>query len=117
MSAAIPSGSDLIAAERQRQMSREGWTPEHDDIEHQAGELAAAAVAYALAPGSRQRMEPNGDPRIPDVWPWEVEWWKPKWTPRTARDGRIRELVIAGALIAAEIDRLLMAEEARRVRA
>ena len=102
-----PSGAiELIAAERQRQMEREGWTPEHDDVEHQSGELAAAACAYALAPGSRQRMEPNGDPRIPDVWPWEPEWWKPKWTPRTGREGRIRELVIAGALLAAEIDRL-----------
>jgi hypothetical protein len=51
-------------------------------------------------------MEPNGDPRLPDVWPWEPEWWKPKWTPQAGRDGRIRELVVAGALLAAEIDRL-----------
>ena len=103
---ASASGSDLIAAERQRQIDAEGWTPGHDAEEHQAGELAAAAVAYALGPGSRQRMKPNGDPRIPDLWPWDPEWWKPKWTPRTGRAGRIRELVIAGALIAAEIDRL-----------
>ena len=34
-------------------------------------------------------------------WPWNVVWWKP--TP----DDRIRELAKAGALIAAEIDRLI----------
>ena len=104
------NGVGLIAWERLRQQTAEGWTPEHDDIEHQAGELASAAVAYALAPGSAQRMEPNGDPRVPDAWPWDPEWWKPKWTPAASRDGRIRELVKAGALIAAEIDRLQRAE-------
>jgi hypothetical protein len=34
------------------------------------------------------------------AWPWDKGWWKP--TP----DNRIRELEKAGALIAAEIDRL-----------
>lgn len=34
------------------------------------------------------------------IWPWDKSWWKP--TP----DDRIRELIKAGALIAAEIDRL-----------
>lgn len=34
------------------------------------------------------------------MWPFSQEWWKP--TP----DDRIRELAKAGALIAAEIDRL-----------
>ena len=100
------TGAELIAAERQRQIEAEDWSPDHDDVEHQSGELAAAAAAYALGPGSHQRMEPNGDPRIPDVWPWEPEWWKPKWTPATGREGRIRELVVAGALLAAEVDRL-----------
>lgn len=100
------TGISLIAAERARQIAAEGWSEEHDDAEHQAGELAAAAAAYALAPGSKHRMEPNGDPRIPDVWPWEQGWWKPKWTSQTGKEGRLRELVVAGALLAAEIDRL-----------
>jgi hypothetical protein len=38
-------------------------------------------------------------------WPWDREWWKP--TP----NNRIRELAKAGALIAAEIDRLQRLEE------
>lgn len=83
------TGVELIAAERERQVSQEGWTPEHDD-EHKHGELRGAAACYALG-----RM-------IPEIWPWSSEWWKP--------GNRIRELAKAGALIAAEIDRLQRAK-------
>lgn len=88
------TGADLIAAERQRQMAKEGWTPAHDD-EHVSGELAWAAVCYA-APGS---VYSDGSDMV-DPWPWAKEWDK-----RDKHD-RQRRLVIAGALIAAEIDRL-----------
>lgn len=37
-------------------------------------------------------------------WPFEWSWWKPANPP--SLQGRIRELAKAGALIAAEIDRL-----------
>jgi len=36
---------------------------------------------------------------VMSLWPWGSEWWKPSKDP-------IRDLVKAGALIAAEIDRL-----------
>ena len=39
----------------------------------------------------------------PDDWPWSDKWWKPK--------DKIRDLVRAGALIAAEIDRLQRLKE------
>lgn len=85
---------DDIAAERQRQIDAEGWTPEHDD-EHTDGALAKAAACYA-AP----RM--HADPRIatPIGWPgdWDFKWWRPT--------DRRRDLVKAGALIVAEIERL-----------
>lgn len=42
------SGADLIANERQRQLDKEGWTPEHDD-KHTELELTRAAVAYCMA--------------------------------------------------------------------
>ena len=85
------TGIELIAAERERQIKEEGWTPEHD-AQHTGDELARAAVCYAL---------PDRIPdTIPLVWPWAEEWFKP--TP----GDRIRELTKAGALIAAEIDRL-----------
>jgi hypothetical protein len=41
-----PVAQDVLA-ERQRQISEEGWTPEHDD-QHDGGEMAAAAGTYAL---------------------------------------------------------------------
>ncbi|TIM14496.1 MAG: hypothetical protein E5Y67_12520 [Mesorhizobium sp.] len=118
-----------IAAERQRQIESEGWTPEHDD-KHEKGELAGAAACYALhdvnyvAPShypprrvyaavseardavSKTEMATTreairlaiGEPKAPTRWPWDASWWKP-----TARR---RDLVKAGALIAAEIERI-----------
>lgn len=92
------SGLRLIAAERNRQVEEEGWTPEHDDT-HDEGELASAAAVYALPMDEYT----NEDDRML-IWPWEYAWYKP--TP----DDRLGELVKAGALIAAEIDRLLRVE-------
>lgn len=83
------SGAELIAAERHRQVSAEGWTPEHDD-HHTSGELVDAAVAY-LAEGNPDSGRP--------WWPWDESYWKPS-------TDRVRNLAKAGALIAAEIDRL-----------
>lgn len=78
-----------VLAERRRQIEVEGWTPEHDDAEHLPDELALAAASYICAD--------EGD-APPAIWPWDRAWWKPS-TPR-------RNLVKAGALILAEIERL-----------
>lgn len=85
------SGIELITAERQRQITEEGWTAEHDD-EHRHAELLEAAHCYSHAARTGVLHPPNG-------WPWEPSWWKPT-------DDPIRNLTKAGALIAAEIDRL-----------
>lgn len=92
------NGTELIIAERQRQIAVEGWTPEHD-AEHVMGEMIGAAITYA-----GHALEIVSDHELPtadseEYWPWEKKWWKPSPDP-------IRNLVIAGALIAAEIDRL-----------
>ena len=42
-------------------------------------------------------------------WPWDEKFFKPDTT--YTYDGRIRELTKAGALICAEIDRLIRAKE------
>lgn len=84
-----------IAAERQRQIDAEGWTPEHDDT-HSNGEMAQAAGCY-VAHASWSRFEFNRDPWW-QLWPWDLSWWKPK-------DKR-RDLIRAAALIVAEIERL-----------
>ena len=94
---------ELIREERERQKNIEGWTPEHDD-KHKDNQLANAAATYAMDANCRDGImhlaydcEIDG---IPPTWPWDEEWWKP--TP----DDRIKELVKAGALIVAEIERL-----------
>lgn len=92
-------GLGLIADERERQICGEGWTPAHDDA-HSGGELAEAAACYASLASEQSRDEDNPctDRTPPNAWPWDAEWWKPK--------DRLRNLVRAGALIAAEIDRV-----------
>jgi len=45
-----------VQAERQRQVSEEGWTHQHDDG-HNAGELAAAAACYAYGEELEAKIE------------------------------------------------------------
>ena len=93
------TGVELIAQERQRQIDEERYSPQHDARYHHDGQLAKAAACYALPEGYRRLIFLTPRP-LPELWPWGEETWKP--TP----DDRLRELVKAGALIAAEIDRL-----------
>lgn len=92
-----PSGIEAIAAERERHFSK-GFSDAGDDRQT-AGELALAASCYALPPTQREHP-------LPMLWPWSGMVWRP------TKD-RIRELAKAGALIAAEIDRLNRAGGAR----
>lgn len=85
-------GLALIAAERRRQRIDEGWDDVHDDF-HDGEQLALAAAAYAIPMDCRDYTA-----GVPFPWPWDEKWWKP--------GDRIRELTKAGALVAAEIDRL-----------
>ena len=78
-----------VLAERQRQISTEGYTPEHDD-EHGAEEFGRAASVYANS-------------HVYDVigasymgWPWDEAWYK----PTTQR----RNFVKAAALLLAGIE-------------
>lgn len=88
----VTAAAAAVLAERKRQVAAEGWTPVHDD-EYEHGELADAAGCYAL---SSELFDCAGEP--PRPWPWPDEWWKPT--------NRRRDLVKAGALILAEIERL-----------
>jgi hypothetical protein len=106
----IPSGVDLIAAERRRQVEAEGWDERHDDC-HNDGSLAIVGAIYALPLRHLTQLMPDGRVEINlagMLWPkgWARHWYKP--TP----DDRVRELTKAGALIAAEIDRLQRAARA-----
>ncbi|HCD3048219.1 TPA: ead/Ea22-like family protein [Klebsiella variicola] len=91
-----------VLAERQRQVTTEGWSPKHDD-QYKNTELAFAASCYAFhAAAASWDLEDNGIPYdshpVPKQWPWEPSWWRPT-------DAR-RDLVKAGALILAEIERI-----------
>ena len=106
------TGIERIVDERARQIAKEGWTPEHDD-QHVKGELAVAGALYAT-PIPLLEMREREDPHrfvFLDPWPgWWAEEWDKRLKERSASattDERIRELEKAGALIAAEIDRLL----------
>jgi hypothetical protein len=112
-------GVTRIADERRRQMGAEGYGEEHDDC-HDQGELALAACAYAAPEPLYACGSERGYFRFYDPWPWGEEDDK---RPRTEDDElllnpketltstRIRLLEKAGALIAAEIDRLLRKQE------
>ncbi|MDE2106927.1 MAG: hypothetical protein KGL39_57465, partial [Patescibacteria group bacterium] len=92
----VPAGQLLIALERKRQIDQEGWDAGHDD-EQDEGQIARAAACYAAG----QPIYLQGASRYFEAWPWDVKWDKRK------QHTRLRQLVIAGALCAAEIDRLL----------
>lgn len=91
-----------IVLERMRQITVEGWTPEHDD-EHAEYEMAKAAGCYAWIAGQSDKLRLIFD-APPPTWPsnWDSDWWKPT--------DRRRDLVKAGALILAEIERIDRAE-------
>ncbi len=97
-------GVKMIAAERKRQVEYEGWIAKHDN-EHDREELATVAALYA----SPVKLYTRGDYRggIAFIDPWPLTWDR-RWDKRE-KHSRLRSLAIAGALCAAEIDRLLRA--------
>lgn len=102
-------GAMLIALERLRQVSLEGFTEEVDDA-YGRGELAEAAVCYADLAINQQLtgMTPaEAKENAARLWPWDRDGFNPK-------DDPIRNLVRAGALIAAEIDRLKRLKRAQK---
>ncbi|NBK32433.1 hypothetical protein [Pseudomonas aeruginosa] len=92
----VPQAWLDVQTERRRQITAEGWTPEHDD-EHSHGQMARASACYALA-GSSAPNDGTAALLVSLAWPWDQQWWKPS----TAR----RDLVKACALGLAEIERL-----------
>ena len=112
---------ELIAEERQRQIEEEGWTAEHDD-HHPDGELALAACCYA-APVQLYEAQHQFVNRIVffDPFPFEEKWDKRYQygecrsnpgnvlpDPKTYTDDEKLDLLAkSGALIAAEMDKIL----------
>lgn len=86
-----------VAAERERQIDKWEYDASHDDMATR-GQMACAAACYA-AFGLGLRVAQQAKQLL---WPWDAIYWKPK----THR----QNLVKAGALILAEIERLDRAE-------
>lgn len=129
------NGAELISNERNRQINRLGWSAEHDD-DHASGELAMAAACYA-APGRIYRCVFGKDKTtFIEPWPWAksddkrydygTDWITDDQLIHQSKTRgslpnpvtfsitqRIDLLVKAGALIAAEIDRLQRDENDR----
>lgn len=80
----------LISKERARQIAEKGYTPAHDD-EHDHGEIAQAASEFAA---------PYSLGLAPDSWAYHRE-----------KNTRLEQLTIAGALIVAEMERLMRLEQ------
>lgn len=81
-----PAAADVLA-ERHRQVTVKGWTPEHDDT-YIGCELAAAAISY---------IEPM---EAENYWP--ADWHDGSFRPSDYR----RNLVKAMALLLAELERV-----------
>ncbi|MEE8551443.1 MAG: hypothetical protein V3T08_09360 [Gemmatimonadota bacterium] len=92
------TGVELIAAERLRQVEEEGWDADHDSG-HDGAELAVAAAELALDGTGLWIGAWGGEDMCGSI---------AKFGCQGISPNRLRRLVIAGALIAAEIDRVVV---------
>lgn len=111
--AAMPTGIDLISAERDRQMNELGYELEHD-LEHADEELAFAAACYAapntiyLVKSEYSDLDSAPAGQLKWVMPWPVGWdGRPERPGDQTPEERLDELAKAGALVAAEMDRIM----------
>jgi len=98
-------GIELFSLELERVRAK-GRTVAHDR-QYVLGELAFAGASYAQVEGAQAKVvtqsgkEPNVEIMGPlKIWPWAQQHWKPS-------NSRLRNIVRAGALLAAEADRLI----------
>ena len=106
------TGIELIRIERQRQIESENYTSNHDDALHD-GALAIAGACYVFdIVSSYKTLDKNWSDRYWEVrksyFPFDDRYFKPTW------EDPIKQLTKAGALIAAEIDRLQRAKSRQK---
>ena len=92
----IKSGTTRIAEERTKQITKHGYTAEHDNA-YKSHQLLFAAIAYLKAAIYDKSV---GE----DDWPFDKKYFK-------AGTDFVGDLATAGAFIAAEIDRLNLDEQ------
>lgn len=101
-------GTKLIEQYREEQISKHNWSVQHDIDVNKDGQLVQAAMAY-LANVVTVEVDSASGPVAVDsrtLWPnnWSKRWLK-------LSDNKVKNLSKAGALIAAEIDRLLQTSD------
>ena len=84
----MKKGSELISEEREEQIVKHNWNLQNDE-DYKQGELIKAAL-FCI------------DQQIFEL-PWQ---WTTKFREKIVNKTKIEQLTVAGALIAAEIDRL-----------
>lgn len=84
------SGIELIGQERKEQIEKHGRTIEHDIIINDKGQLIDAVIGI---------LDEHVEHKIPEGWDIDI-------CHYMARKPYLDRLIIAGALIAAEIDRI-----------
>ncbi len=95
------SGVELIAQEQLSQVREHGWSAAHDD-EHQDAELSRTGAVYATTAAIQIRIGGTGHDFRFGVGEFPNEWFKEgAWQPSDDPEGN---LVVAGALIARELD-------------
>lgn len=101
----MKTGIEIIKEERERQVSNEGWTSAHDDA-HENGEMSDMAACFAAGRNIYELVERSDYVFLyKELFPFDSKW------DKRGKHNRLRELAKAGALIAAEIDRILRIEE------
>lgn len=95
----VTNGVKSIQVERRRQII-DGFDSVHDD-QHTTGQLLLAARCYVVAAmlAERNTELPTLARRAGHLWPWQQSAWNPSTDP-------LRNVIKAGALLAAEADRL-----------
>lgn len=93
----MKTGIELIATERSEQIEKHGYHLTHDVKHHDGGELIIAAEAII--------DHITSDSEIDEIGSFPASW-EDAYCFKILRKSKIDKLVIAGALIAAEIDRL-----------
>ena len=91
----MKTGIELIAEERQKQIEKNGWDSNHDDL-HTDGSLRVVAATLCAVGTDATVLDPLERGTLQN--PWGLE--------EKLREDHVRRLKVAGALIAAEIDRI-----------
>ena len=96
----METGIELIAKERLEQIVKHGHTPEDDAINNTEGQFNVAVFALISDGGEEGMTDQDFMHFLPKGWD------KAKWL-YLCRKSRKERLAIAGALLAAELDRMM----------